>query len=148
MYNIRCIQHIRYNCECFIYILQSVESFNIIFEFDFSDYDESRHVRPTHLRMKNRSFPAGGYIVVDRLYAKILRQVYPSTYHVIPKTLYQRHDDDTNERHHTISDDNEMNNEVPYRRKKRNHDDKNDKKVINVTYCCANRCRPYDLCEL
>ncbi|KAJ6644356.1 Hyccin, partial [Pseudolycoriella hygida] len=32
-------------------------------------YDESRHVRPVHLGMKRRRFPAGGYIVLDHLYA-------------------------------------------------------------------------------
>jgi len=116
-------------------------------------YDESRHVLPIHLRMKiDGSFPAGGYIVLDHLYAKILRRYYPSIYHVIPKTLYQRHEDDVNRRHHPSSDDNEMSNDIPYRRRKRDGhhamDEKKDKKTINFTYCCLNKCKPYDLCEL
>lgn len=88
--------------------------------------------------------------MLDHLYAKILRQSYPSTYHVVPKTNYHRHEDGANQRHHTQSDDNEMNNEVPYRRRKRNHtvDEEKDKKKINFTYCCLNECRAYDLCEL
>lgn len=102
--------------------------------------------------MKNHHFPAGGYIVVDHLYAKILRQFYPSTYHPIPKTLYQRHEDGENQRHHPVSDDNRMNNEVPYRRRKRNGhhtvDERKDKKIINFEYCCMHKCKPYDLCEL
>lgn len=103
--------------------------------------------------MKNRSFPAGGYIVIDHLYAKILRQFYPSTYHVVPKKLYHRQEGGVNPRHHTLSDLNEMSNEISYRRRKRNNghptlEEKKDKKTINFTYCCLNKCKPYDLCEL
>lgn len=103
--------------------------------------------------MKNHSSPAGGYIVVDHLYAKVLRKFYPSTYHAIPKTLYHRHADDDSQKQHTVSDDNQMNNEVPFRRRKRNGhhtttDERKDKKVINFEYCCMHKCKPYDLCEL
>lgn len=114
-----------------------------------SAYVENRHIRPTHLRVRDRSFPAGGCIVFDHLYAKVLRQFYPSIYHVIPRTLFHQNDDGTNQSHRKHSDNNQMKNDVPFLRRKRNHqEEKKEKKTINVTYCCMNKCKPYDLCEL
>ncbi|KAG4078646.1 hypothetical protein HA402_015236 [Bradysia odoriphaga] len=102
-----------------------------------SHYDESRHIRPTHLKIKINNFPESGYIVVDQLYAKILRHAYPSMYHRIKKMHYSHE-----------ADNNTMNNEIINRRRKRHHDDQPDnKKTINFTYCCSNHCRAYDLCE-
>lgn len=75
---------------------------------------------------------------------------YPSTYHVIPKTLYHDQRDGASEK--KLSDFNEMRNDVTYRRRKRNGhhplEENKEKKTINVTYCCVNKCKPYDLCEL
>lgn len=113
-----------------------------------SYYDESRHVRPVHLKVKHSDFPAGGYIVLDHLYAKILRHVYPSTYHILPKKRkYRRYGNNSRQTQDTRHDGNTMSNDIPYRRRKRHHDDKIDE-GINMTYCCMHRCRPYDLCEV
>lgn len=83
-----------------------------------------RHRQPTYLRIRKRSFPLDGYIILDDVYAKLLKS-YHSKYQIVPEPMFRRNK-------HSIHLNNKIENETI--RSKRSDNLNADK--VALTYCC------------